>query len=116
MSKLIHAGSGTILADRLEFARTPFERMRGLLGRQGLPPGGGMMIERCSSIHTFFMRFPLDVIFLDSEMVVRKVVRRLKPWRLAGSVGARHVVELPAGATDRAPVAPGEALRIEGQP
>ncbi len=113
--RLVHSESGRPLADHLEFARTPLQRMRGLLGRNHLPPGGGMMIERCSSIHTCFMRFPLDVVFLDADLVVRKVVHHLRPWRLAASVGARHTVELPADALERAPVALGDRLCIEEQ-
>ena len=113
MTKLVHVQSGQVLADRLSFARTPRERMRGLLGRSGLPRGAGMMIERCASIHTFFMRFPIDVVFVDSELVVRKVAGRIGPWRLTWACGARHAIELPAGTLKALHVAPGDALRIE---
>ena len=113
MSKLVHVESGQVLVNDLERARSTRERMRGLLGRAGLPAGGGMLIENCSSIHTFFMKFPLDVIFFGADMSVNKVVARLAPWRLAGSLGARGVVELPAGTTERIPVAVGDRLRIE---
>ena len=88
-------------------------RMRGLLGRDALPPGGGMWIEPCSGIHTFFMRFALDAVFLDADMTVRKVALDLKPWRLASCRGARCVVELPAGALDGAGLAIGDTLRLE---
>jgi len=107
--------SGHVLAENLEFARTLGRRMRGLLGRDGLPPGGGLMIERCASIHTFFMKFPLDVLFLSDDLTVRRMFRHLKPWRLVVAFGARHVVELPAGALEAADVAPGDRLRIEGE-
>ena len=113
MIRLVHVQSGCVLADRLEVSRTVLERMRGLLGRRDLAPGGGMMIERCSSIQTFFMRFPIDVIFLDKDLVVRKVIRNLRPWRCAMALGASHVVELPAGTIEQLPVAPGDALCIE---
>jgi len=111
--RLVHRQSGRAVAERLEIARTAFERMRGLLGRSSLPEGEGMLIERCSSIHTFFMKFPLDVVFVNADLVVRKVVRHVDPWRFAASFGARHVVELPAGALDRAPLAPGDELATE---
>jgi len=112
--RLIHVASGRVLAGNLEVARTTPERMRGLLGRRGLRPGEGMLIERCSNIHTFFMRFPIDVIFVDGDWNVRKVARAVPPWRMVWAPGARHVIELPSGATDRIPVAPGDAVRIEG--
>lgn len=116
MAKLIHVPTGAVLAERLEIARTTRERMRGLLGRDSLPPGGGMLIIRCSSIHMFFMKFAIDVVFLDRDGTVRKTVRDLGPWRLASAFGAQDVVELPAGTLARVPVCPGDALRIEETP
>jgi uncharacterized membrane protein (UPF0127 family) len=116
MAKLIHGPSGATLAERLEIARSTRDRMRGLLGRDGLPPGGGMLIERCSSIHTFFMKFPIDVIFIDAGGAARKAVPAVGPWRLVSAWGAQDVVELPAGTLARVPVAPGDALRIEESP
>jgi len=71
-----------------------------------------MLIERCASIHTFFMRFPLDVVFLDADFTVRKVVRGLRPWRLAAMPGAAHVLELPAGRLAHVPVAEGDRLVV----
>ena len=115
MVRLVHVRTGREIA-RLEIARSTLQRMRGLLGRSGLPSGQGMLIERCSSIHTFFMKFALDVIFLDSDRAVRRVVRGLRPWRLAGSPGASCVVELAAGALEGTDLAAGDALRIEEIP
>ena len=68
--------------------------MRGLLGRHGLDPGAGLLIRKTGSIHTFFMRFPIDAVFLDKKMVVRRVVAEIPPFRLAWGRGARSVVEL----------------------
>jgi len=113
--RLIHIRTGREIA-RLEIARTTLQRMRGLLGRSGLPPGQGMLIERCSSIHTFFMKFALDVIFLDSDWEVRRAMRDVRPWRLANSPGASRVVELAAGALEGTGLAPGDALKIEEIP
>jgi hypothetical protein len=113
--RLIHVCTGREIA-RLEIARSNWQRMRGLLGRSGLPRGQGMLIERCSSIHTFFMKFALDVIFLDSGWEVRRVVRDLRAWRVAGSPGARRVVELAAGALEGTDLAIGDALKIEEIP
>jgi hypothetical protein len=75
-----------------------------------------MLIERCSSIHTFFMKFPLDVIFMDSDGEVRRVVRDLRAWRLADEPGANSVVELAAGALEGMDLATGDALKIEEIP
>jgi uncharacterized membrane protein (UPF0127 family) len=71
-----------------------------------------MLFECCSSIHMFFMRFALDVIFVNADGTVRRVVRNLRPWHLAASFGADRVVELAAGALDGIPLAPGDALRM----
>ena len=87
---------------RLLRAVTPWERMRGLLGRDGLAPDEGLLIERCSSIHTFFMRFPIDVVYLDAGWRVVKKVTQLTPWRLSGFWGAGHALEVPAGALSAA--------------
>jgi len=116
VTKLVYMRTGRVLAERLEVARTMPARMRGLLGRKNLSPGGGMMIERCASIHTFFMRFPIDVVFVDSNMVVTKAVENVLPWRLVSSLASRHVIELPGGTLASSPLAPGDALRIEESP
>ena len=113
MARLVHEQSGKVLAERLEIAHTTLERMRGLLGRGVLLPGGGMMIERCASIHTCFMRFPIDVMFVDSSMMVTQVAEKVRPWRLASALGSRHAFELPAGALRQAAVCPGDILQIE---
>ncbi len=64
-----------------EVARTLWARVKGLIGRSGLPPGKGMLILRCNAIHTFFMRFPIDATFYDREGRVVRIVRGIKPWR-----------------------------------
>ena len=90
--------TGEALARRVKRAVTPWERMRGLLGRNGLEPGEGLLIERCFSIHMFFMRFAIDVVFLDRDWRVVKKVADLAPWRMAWCWGAAHTLELAAGA------------------
>jgi len=93
-------------------ADSPFLRARGLLGRSGLAEGEGILLRPASSIHMFFMRFPIDAVFLDRELVVRKVVPDLKPWRLAGARGAKAVLELAAGECERRGVRPGDRLSL----
>lgn len=75
-------------------------RLRGLLGRRGLEAGEGLLIPRTSSVHTHFMRFAIDVVFLDADGRVGKIARGLRPWRFAGARGAQDVLELPAGRCD----------------
>jgi uncharacterized protein len=86
--------------------------MRGLLGRSGLGAGEGLLIRPTNSIHTFFMRFAIDVVFIDRAGVVLKVVSALRPWRLAGSRGARCALELRAGEAAMRGIQPGDQLRF----
>jgi uncharacterized membrane protein (UPF0127 family) len=111
--RLLIADSGHVVVEDLELARSSWSRFVGLMGRPGLERGRGLWIEPCNSIHMFFMRFAIDVLFLDKERRVKKVMLRLKPWRISPIVfGARTVVELPAGTlSDRALV--GSLLRLE---
>lgn len=83
----------------VEVARTSFERMRGLLGRASLPPGRGLLIERCRAIHTCFMRFPIDAAFLDRENRIVRLVRNIRPGRLMvwGGWRAVKVLETAVG-------------------
>jgi uncharacterized membrane protein (UPF0127 family) len=103
-----------VLVSDLEIARTSWSRFIGLMGRSSLASGGGLWIEPCNSIHMFFMRFAIDVLFLDRSGRVKRVMLRLRPWRVSPIVfGARTVVELPAGTlADRS--LQGRVLRIEG--
>jgi uncharacterized membrane protein (UPF0127 family) len=84
--------------------------MRGLLGRRSLQSGEGILICPTWSIHTAFMRFRIDAVFLDREGRVLKIVRELRPWRAASCRGARAVLELPAGEAEQQGVVVGERL------
>jgi uncharacterized membrane protein (UPF0127 family) len=105
---------GTTVSERCEVADRTLSRMRGLLGRDALEPGGGMLITREPSVHTFFMRFPIDVVFLGKANTIVKVVHDLQPWRMAGARRAVAVLELPAGAAAAAGLEPGMVLVEEG--
>ena len=87
-----------------------FTRLRGLLGRRALERGEGLLLSPSSSVHTFFMRFPIDVVFLDRALQVVGVAADVPPWRLAGRRGARHVLELPAGEARARGIRVGERL------
>ena len=95
-----------------ELADRPLLRLRGLLGRSELPAGEGLFISPAPSIHTAFMRFPIDALFLDREMRVVRIVERLRPWRMASKRGARAVLELAAGECARRGVQVGDRLEL----
>jgi uncharacterized membrane protein (UPF0127 family) len=106
-------GNSAVVCERCVVADTFLTRLKGLLGRKSLEPGEGLLIPRTSSIHMFFMRFAIDAVFLDKDLVVRKVVPELGPWRMALARGAKSVLELPAGEAARRGVSPGEPLALE---
>jgi uncharacterized membrane protein (UPF0127 family) len=87
-------------------------RTRGLLGRRSLEPGEGLLLRPAGSVHTMFMRFPIDVVFLDEELRVLAVAEAVRPWRVKARRGARAVLELGAGEAARQGITEGERLRI----
>jgi len=95
-----------------ELADRPLLRMRGLIGRRGLPAGEGMLLRPESGIHTAFMRFPIDALFLDRNLRVLDIVEQLRPWRMASKHRARAVLELPAGECARRMVEVGDRLEL----
>jgi uncharacterized membrane protein (UPF0127 family) len=108
----IFRADGTIVCPACVVADRPRTRLRGLLGRDALEAGEGLLIRPTSAIHTFFMRFAIDVVFIDHGGVVRKVVSTLRPWRFAGSRGARCALELRAGEAAARSIRPGDELRL----
>jgi uncharacterized membrane protein (UPF0127 family) len=98
---VLRTADDRVVCERCLLAETPLARMRGLLGRRGLESGEGLLLRPAPSIHTLFMRFPIDVVFLGREGDVLKVVHHLKPWRTAAARGAKAVLELGAGEADR---------------
>src|SRR5471032_2915766 len=94
---LVNATRKTTLTDRCHFANSVLKRMVGLLNRSGLEDGEGLLLDRCYGIHTFFMRFPIDVLFLDQSYTVLRAVAALRPFRTCIVKKAVYVLELPAG-------------------
>ena len=107
---------GAVVCERCVVADSALSRSRGLLGRRDLPAGEGLLLRPASSIHMLFMRFPIDAVFLDRDLAVRKVVHRLKPWRLAFGLGSKAVVELAAGECERRGVRAGDRLVATPRP
>ena len=102
-----------IVADTLLRAFDSASRRRGLLKRDFLPEGSALVIAPTSAIHTFFMRFAIDVAFIARDGRVLKVRRAMRPWRMAAAWGAFAVVEMAAGALDRAGVQAGDVVRVD---
>ena len=88
-------------------ARTAWERLRGLLGRTPLTDDEGLLIDPCASIHTLFMAYPIDIVYLRRDLSVVRVVPALPPWRCSLAPGAALTLELRAGAAARANLVPG---------
>ncbi|HEX4930429.1 MAG TPA: DUF192 domain-containing protein [Gaiellaceae bacterium] len=101
---------GRVVCEHLLVAARPLRRMRGLLGRSGLPEGEGILLRPAGSIHTFFMRFAIDAVFLDRDLVVVGIEPSLAPWRTASRRGAKVVVELASGECERRGLAVGDRL------
>ena len=109
----IRTAAGTVVCERCEVPKGSFARMRGLLGRDSLEPGSGMLIDSAPSVHMFFMRFPIDVVFLDRDWRVVAIRHGLRPWRVAGARRAVAALELPAGAAAAAGIEEGDVLTLE---
>ena len=101
-----------IVCDRCVVADTALTRMKGLLGRSTLPSGEGILLEPAWSIHTAFMRFPIDAVFLGKDYRVVDVRSNLGPWRMASCRGAKAVLELRAGDAQRIGIEVGDVLAI----
>lgn len=102
--------NGNIVCERCVLADTALARMKGLLGKRDLPSGCGILLKPASSVHMAFMRFAIDAVFLDRELRVVKIAADLKPWRMAGSRGAKSVLEIPAGEAARRGLSVGDRL------
>jgi uncharacterized membrane protein (UPF0127 family) len=107
---LLTTADGRVVCSRCRVADRPWSRLRGLLGRSALDPGEGLLLRPAGSIHMAFMRFPIDAIFCDRELVVIDVVHALKPWHAAARRGAKVVIEVADGAA--AGLAAGDRLAV----
>jgi uncharacterized protein len=103
---------GTPLCERCLLADSPVTRLKGLLGRSGLGANEGLLLKPAPAIHTFFMRFPIDAVFVDRDMRVVGVEPELRPWRWARRKRARAVLELSAGESERRGLRIGERLKV----
>ena len=112
--RILVAGRSQTLASKARMAVGLGARMVGLLGRSRLPEGEALVLPNCQAVHTWGMRFPIDVVFVDGTWGVVEVLKGLLPWRFSPWVlKARSVVELPAGAADRVGVMIGDRLILQ---
>jgi uncharacterized protein len=103
---------GGVVCERCEVAGSALRRMKGLLGRSSLAEGEGLLIRPASSIHMFFMRFPIDAVFLSRDGEVLKVTANVGAWRARFCRSAHSVLALPAGEAARREIAPGDQLEF----
>ena len=108
---LVNARNDVTIASDVNLALTRAERRKGLLGRDSLDPAAALVISPCSSIHTMFMRFPIDVIFVDRDGRAVRIVKDLAPWRIAVA-RAHAVIELPAGSLGKRDIKVGDELYL----
>ena len=103
----------TVLGEAVDIADTSTKRRVGLLKHERLEPGTGLWIVPCESVHTFFMKFPIDLVYLDKKKKVRKVRHAVPAWRLSACLSAHSILELPAGTAASTGTQAGDELVIE---
>ena len=110
----VETQDGRVVCEHCAVADTFWTRFRGLMGRSELPRGEGMLFRPGGSVHMFFMRIPLDVVFCDRELRVLAIRPDLQPWKTAGTRGATVTIELAAGEAAARALRVGDVLRLEG--
>jgi uncharacterized membrane protein (UPF0127 family) len=113
MAQLFNSSREKVLIPHLQIADSMWSRMVGLLGTRQLPIEQALWITRGNSVHTFFMKYAIDCIFVDEQLRVKKIYSNLKPWRVTVPVwGARSVIEMSAGQVDRLKIHEGDTLYV----
>jgi uncharacterized membrane protein (UPF0127 family) len=110
--RVVNSTRNTEVGSRVEVAASSAKRTKGLLGRKSLDRGEGMWIVPCESVHTFFMRFPLDLIYLDRKHRVKKVRKGVPPWRVSLCLSAHSVLEFPSGTIRDSQTEVGDSVEI----
>jgi len=103
----------TVLGQEIELADTSAKRRTGLLKHTSLPPGQGLWIVPCESVHTFFMKFAIDLVYVDRKNRVRKVRHAVPAWRMSACLTAHSIIELPAGTARQTRTEKGDELVFE---
>ena len=111
--KIRNKTRNTLLSDKCVLANTFFKRFKGLMGKKKIEPGYALVITPCNSIHMFFMRFPIDAVFVDKNNIVLYIVS-IKPWHISKIVhNAVKVIELPVGTSQKSKTYEGDELVFE---
>lgn len=111
--RIINATRGCALVSQGRVADNYWTRLRGLIGAAPLQPGEGLLISPCRSVHTHFMRFPIDVVYVNADHEIVGIDARLAPWRFGHMYRrVRYVVELPAGAAEDTGTQVGDRLKV----
>lgn len=114
---LTRSDDGHVVLSDVQVADTFWARFRGLMGRAPALFTHSLLIEPCSSVHTCFMRFPIDVVFLSESGLVLRTLAAMKPWRFSPVVvGAKSVLECPVGTIESCALRPGDVVVIDGRP
>jgi uncharacterized membrane protein (UPF0127 family) len=113
---LVQERTGKVVAHHLELASDSRSRNRGLLGRSGLADGSALIIAPCNAVHTFFMRFTIDVIFADRQGNVVSLRPQLKPWRIGTGLRGFAAVEMTGGSITKMGLLLGDRLTVERLP
>jgi len=111
--RVVNQTRNTVLATAADVADTSAKRRTGLLKHERLEPGDGLWITPCESVHTFFMKFAIDLIYLDKKKKVKKVRHAVPPWRLSACLTAHSILELPAGTARQTGTQPGDQLTLD---
>ena len=116
MKRLMNRTKNLEVASDIKVADTFYTRLKGLIGERSLPEGQGLWINspvRFNSVHTWFMNFSIDVVFVDERLIARKVYENLAPWRFTmPAFGVCSVIELPAGTLQKRPIEVGDELHV----
>jgi uncharacterized membrane protein (UPF0127 family) len=111
--KVYNKAKQTLIADKCEIADNFFTRFKGLMGKKELPVGFGLFIKPCNGIHMFFMKIPLDIIFIDKEGIVVYTIENIKPWQVSRIVKNAHsTIELPIGTISQSCTQVGDNLQL----
>lgn len=103
-----------VVVQNLEIANTAWQRFKGLMGRKAIEEGSGLWLEPCADIHSCFMRFKFDAVFLDGSGKVLHLIEKMKPWRMSRYVlKGKVVLELPAGEIERLNIQLDDQLEIK---
>ncbi|MEH7094850.1 DUF192 domain-containing protein [Neobacillus vireti] len=113
MLRLVNLGTGQVIAESIEPAETFFKRFKGLMFRKNLSPNSGLYLRPCNSIHTFFMKFPIDVLYINDHGKIVGIEEQLEPGKIGKRFpGAAAVIELPINSIKAFEITEGQLIKL----